>query len=503
MEVHFMYKKLMIFLMALLTVSVFSNGKEETATEAEMTRPLWHMNSFAQSGFPMTKENNPILAYMVEETGIDIKIEAYSYNDFETKLQLYFASGDYPDFWHHGGPIALNTLKWKDQGVIRPVGNLLDQYGPNVKKMLYDDALEAVTYDGEIYAVPAGFNKNDPAGSPNANGFIMRKDWLDNLGLTEPETLDELHTVLTAFTRNDPDGNGKNDTYGMGTDKNYWGINIIINAFGVNPGHWYEKEGKLVKGELTQRYLEALEVARQWYEEGLIDPEFAALIGKDVETRIVNGKIGSTMANVWWPHPRWRLVNPMKDQTPEAELVMISAVQGPYGDRGYGPGSTLTQTNWISAETPYAAQVMQLFNWLGTGDNHLIPRIGLEGVDWEWNAEHNNYNLLSDVTTDMNAAILYGLGNAGRFWPVIDRTKWRPEIEPYFDAINAHILENKFIGAVPAMSEYSDVDSILSEAAVLFIIGQEDLDYVKAAQEKWYKEGGQAITDEVNDFYYN
>lgn len=498
-----MYKKAMILLLVFTTAALFSNGKEEAAAEAKMTRPLWHMNSFARSGFPMTKEDNPVLAYMAEETGIDVKIEAYSGDDFETKLQLYFAAGEYPDFWHHGGNIALNTLKWKDQGVIQPVGNLIDQYGANMKKMLYDDALAAVTYDGEIYAVPAGFNMNDPAGSPNTKGYVMRQDWLDNLGLDVPETLDELHSTLKAFTFDDPDGNGKDDTYGMGTDKGMGGVSMIANAFGVQAGHWYEREGKLVRGDLTDRYLEAMTVARDWYAEGLIDPEFAALNGQDVETKIINSKVGSTMAHVWFPHPRWRLHNPMQEKTPGASLTMISAVEGPYGDRGYAPGSTLTQTNWIGASSPYAAQVIQLFDWLAQGDNHLYPRIGIRGVDWKWNEAHNNYDLLTDVTKDMNASIAYGLGNTGRFWPVIDRTKWRPEIEPYFEAINAHVLENKFIGAVPAMSEYADVDTILSEASVLYIIGQKDLDYLKAAQDKWYAEGGKAITDEVNAFYYN
>ena len=83
-------------------------------------------------------------------------------------------------------------------------------------------------------------------------------------------------------------------------------------------------------------------------------------------------------------------------------------------------------------------------------------------------------------------------------WPVIDRTEWRPEIEASFAAIEAHLLGNEFIGAVPAMSEYTDIDSLLQEAFVLYIIGRSSIDDVRRAQQAWYAEGGDEITAQVN-----
>lgn len=44
---------------------------------------------------------------------------------------------------------------------------------------------------------------------------MIRQDWLENLGLEMPTSLDELYDVLYAFTYNDPDGNGVDDTYGI------------------------------------------------------------------------------------------------------------------------------------------------------------------------------------------------------------------------------------------------------------------------------------------------
>ena len=61
--------------------------------------------------------------------------------------------------------------------------------------------------------------------------IIFRQDWLDKLGLKYPETLDDMKNVLIAFTNNDPDGNGKNDTYGYTAEK-------PSSSSGVTPFDW-------------------------------------------------------------------------------------------------------------------------------------------------------------------------------------------------------------------------------------------------------------------------
>ena len=66
--------------------------------------------------------------------------------------------------------------------------------------------------DGKTYAT-------DRARALGRNGVTIRKDWLENLGLEEPKTIDEFYNVLKAFTKDDPDGNGKDDTYGLVASK--------------------------------------------------------------------------------------------------------------------------------------------------------------------------------------------------------------------------------------------------------------------------------------------
>lgn len=497
-----MYRTFLVTVILVLTlvVSGYAAGGGEDSDAAADAEPLWHFNSFASPGFPAETEDNPVLQYMIEQSGVNVRIETASVDDFDTKLQLYAAAGTLPDFWHHNASIALNTAEWEAQGLIRPVGKLIEEYAPELFDFIPQTALDAVTIDGEIYAIPSGFNPDDPAGGYSISGLVLREDWLNNLGLSVPETLDELYEVMRAFTYDDPDGNGRDDTFGMGASNSLDSFTVIANAFGVHPFHWYEQNGQLVRGDLTERYIEALRVIRNWYEAGVIDPEFAAVDYASLQARVINSQIGSLGTHVWFPHPRWHVLPVLKKQVPDAALTMIPAVEGPYGDRGYGPGNALLQTVWISSRAENPERIMQLLSWLAAGTNHLVPRFGIQGVDWEYNETRTGFNWLSEpLQGDQNDRVAYGLGNAGRMWPVIDRTSWRPEIEASFEAIEAHLLDNEFIGAVPAMSQYTDIDSLLQEAFVLYIIGRSSIEDVRRAQEAWYAEGGNEITAQVNN----
>src|SRR4030042_2784638 len=94
-----------------------------------------------------------------------------------------------------------------------------------------------VTIDGKMYGLP------DPGQIPPTDGLVIRKDWLDKLGLAMPKTMDELIEVARKFTNDDPDGNGKNDTYGFGAYPDMAGVPengpgrrfaYMLGAYGVS-----------------------------------------------------------------------------------------------------------------------------------------------------------------------------------------------------------------------------------------------------------------------------
>src|SRR5690606_35611206 len=91
--------------------------------------------------------------------------------------------------------------------------------------------------DGKSYGVPY---------SGQANALFIRSDWLENLGLEAPTNWDELVEVATAFTEQDPDGNGIDDTYGLavpGSTKRGYASWYFSNFLWAAGGDFITKDG--------------------------------------------------------------------------------------------------------------------------------------------------------------------------------------------------------------------------------------------------------------------
>ncbi|GHU60446.1 hypothetical protein FACS189444_7110 [Spirochaetia bacterium] len=144
-----------------------------------------------------------------------------------------------------------------------------------------------VTVDGKIYALPY---ENLRVKSYT----YVRADWLKNVGIDLSKkqdygtsggkviTLDEYKDILIKFTRNDPDKNGKNDTYGLGsTAKITNGVWSNINgAFGGIPGHYYINNGKATPWVVTDNYRQALVYINSlWKEEGFSPEQIQRITG--------------------------------------------------------------------------------------------------------------------------------------------------------------------------------------------------------------------------------
>lgn len=115
------------------------------------------------------------------------------------EFNLVLASNDLPDVWMNnwlnfpGGP-----KRAIDQGYILRLNDIIDKYAPNFKKVLQENpqiAKDIRTDEGDYYAFPFIRSEFDKT----YVGPIIRKDWLDELGLPVPETIDEWYTVLKAF----------------------------------------------------------------------------------------------------------------------------------------------------------------------------------------------------------------------------------------------------------------------------------------------------------------
>jgi multiple sugar transport system substrate-binding protein len=158
------------------------------------------LNVWIRAAGDSPKAYQKIFDAFTAQTGIKVKIGTSTLTDFETKLTAAATAHQLPD-------VAIDDAaqlgNFESQGIILPV----DKATLTGADQLTDLAWKSATdLKGQAYAVPF---------SAQSQVLLIRKDWLAKLGLQAPKTWDDLTAVAKAFTTQDPDGNGKADTYGL------------------------------------------------------------------------------------------------------------------------------------------------------------------------------------------------------------------------------------------------------------------------------------------------
>ena len=213
---------------------------------------------------------------------------------YEDLLDLKLAQGNIPDLLRIRQPHDL--LKYQRQGVLAEISvDVLEEHAPQIVKRIrdYDSRyLEYGKINGALYGIPV-INQTNIYRTP----VVYRQDWLEKLGLDIPRTLEEFEKVMYAFAKGDPDGNGKQDTYGLSKE----GMNVVFGAFGqsVLPSSCtLTKNDRLVIGALEPEMKNALAYLQKWYQDGIIDPEFITGENKGgykhLSHAFINSRIGMT-----------------------------------------------------------------------------------------------------------------------------------------------------------------------------------------------------------------
>ena len=222
---------------------------------------------------------------------------------YDEKLSLAIAANDLPDV------IPTNAIQFKllvDSGVAMDITSLFEAYAsPLTRQMQELDnhvSISQSTVDGKLYALPLIYGNVD-----NSQLLWIRADWLQALDMEAPTTIDELVQLAEAFVNNDPDGNGEDDTLGLGVVKDLFStgfadLNGLFEAFGAYPGGWLQdSSGNLMYGDIQPEMKTALTKVAEMFEAGLIDQEFVVKDGGKVAESTTNGKLGMVFGQHWIP----------------------------------------------------------------------------------------------------------------------------------------------------------------------------------------------------------
>ena len=240
-----MKKLLSLFIALMLAVALVpaSLAEEEPVT----------LTLFYQSTRPINEYTELTHQYIKDNLGIDINL-IQGGDNWKQQLSLYITSGDIPDLMAFMD--AATFQGYAADGAFYDITDMVRNY-ENIMAYLnsvvgYDaeDMLARTTVNGAIYGIPS------VTIARSYYSLNIRTDWLEAVGKEIPTTLDEFTEVLRAFTKEDPDGDGQDDTYGFSGAQTYYSLTPILGAFGARPDQAYflGEDGKVVTNVLSEDY---------------------------------------------------------------------------------------------------------------------------------------------------------------------------------------------------------------------------------------------------------
>ena len=275
-----------------LAVSAFASGGSDKASAGGAKGPV-EVSMMLMLNPEIVLDNNPIVAAIEQKTGVKLKIIAPPLNDYWNRLGVTVGAGEMPDLITNGTDI--NFTKWANEGLLYNLTDVVKGY-PNLMKNVSPGQWTDGSINGTIWAVPR----------PNAYdkwGFIINKKWLDKVGLPMPKTVADFEKVAEAFTKMDPDGNGKADTFGATFSTNFqdegpWSLynDWLTTAYSLSrhPGI-KDVDGGYKLRQFNNLYWDYMDEMAKLYKMGVIDREWVThktSEGTEAVEKLAQGRVG-------------------------------------------------------------------------------------------------------------------------------------------------------------------------------------------------------------------
>jgi len=316
---------------------------------------------------------------ILDELNIDVDFQFVTLDDeYDQTLQTRAAANDLPDLFQIS-PISVPILA--DQGLLGDWTPLIEQMPDFVAAKDVEELKNIGLMDGQILALTT----RNP--SPFKGIVVVRQDWLDNLGLEVPVTLDDYLNVMKAFTEDDPDGNGIDDTYGWTGSINSAGVMAgfqpILGAFGAL-GDWQLQDNTLTPMVMTENRRDALAYISTMIEAGVVDPDWSSQGGEDQRLKWKQGTIG-LMVEDWCATFCLQGYGEFVDANPTGILTIIDPPVGPDGLSSTNIYNKVGQQLGISLQAAgddeRSTAIARFLNWIES-DGYERTAFGQLDVDY-------------------------------------------------------------------------------------------------------------------------
>lgn len=472
-----------------------ASGGQNTADSAERVPIRWLTTGDAAA--EAIQDNDRIIEAINEKLGIDLTVEIVPEANTE-KVNVAMASGDFPDVVT-GAYGTSATQQWIDDGMVISLNDYMDSF-PSMKAWLenYDWSAQNGKYYGMPFIVQYSV----------ANTLIvMRQDWLDNLGLSYPQTLDEMKDVMLAFTNDDPDGDGQNNTYGYTAEKPGQ-FDWVFFAYGLPYADYsLDENDQVIPVFEDPAFVKGMTYIKELWDAGAIDPELMLNDMSKKEEKFYQGKAGMM------PAPLFRHVtrheNSVRELFPDASICYDLSPAGPDGARGLSKQGKSGMMTCITAACKNPDKAAAFVDFMVSEEGNNLLRLGIEGIHYTKDGDEivfNEEERAKDAFSPNGWA--HALAWGSFYWPL--ESNYIPVTDPNRERA-LHTVDLATQCQVPNLIKQKTQVEIENGAAVDDIYTQYFSDMlqgklsieegVEQLSKSWRSQGGEEILEAVNAEY--
>ena len=439
------------------------------------------------TNFAANWDELPIYQKLQEATGVDIEFIHPSGASVGESFSILLASKGLPDMvqynWstYAGGPgraindkVIIDLYEHKDK--LPDLMKYLDA-NDEVKK-------NAVTNDGQLFAAP--FVRGDKTLCVSL-GMAMRKDWLDDLGMEAPETIEEWDAVLTAFKEK----KGATAPLNIGLDSLRYGL--FAGAYDTCYDY-YLRDGEVTHGFMDPGFKQLLMQLNDWYKRGLLDNNFASIDGKTKDANILNGATGAMQMSLGGGIGKY-LSNAPDDKYDLIGVKSAVLNKGDYPEFGFFQSQIPPTMNGsftaVTCDCDNIEDVMKVINYGYTEEGCMLYNFGVEGESYNMVDGYPKYT--DQITNNPEYAMSVMLSKYTASYdagPFIQDTRYmeqyaaRPQQQAAWDTwteskMPEHLLPNLYVSGED-QKELANISnnlkSYMDESITKLIMGTESFD---------------------------
>ena len=400
------------FLMTLTAAGLLSGCQQEASVSEDGVVELTFYNADGQDD-PWT---DPVAEVLTEKTGVRLKTEYPVAADDQT-VALMIAAQDYPDMIYAKGDA--NSLI--DAGALIDMTDLIEEYGPNIKKM-YGDEFEKLRYSEEdpsiyqlsSYAVGGTFLEN--SGTAQIQWAALKEN-----NYEIPDTLEEFEKMIKDYMAAHPTTEDGMPTIGISLTAADWHWMITLgNPSGYiaegapDNGQWLiDEDYNAMYKFRSDKVREYYRWLNRMYHEGVLDPEFATQTYEDYIAKIASGRVVA-LTDTDWDYSdgeKILIADGKLDKTYAGlPLAMDENTKAPslmYQGLPTGQGVGIT----TSCKDPVAA--IKFLDYLCSDEGQVLVNWGIEGVNYFIDEEGHRYRTqeeIDEANTNQDYSRITGVG---------------------------------------------------------------------------------------------